>query len=280
MSLTSFIAQPDVRAKFRQIFPHFRFHLKNRPLMEPLTKHYTLVGTAFDYLLRFALQQRYAHAIATPWVAELATGIRYPLLLETFGQEKADLARQFVEEAREHHAQYLLDGNLTDDLLHSVLLLAQIDPFFRASVLHEPFGEVNLQDVADLRRLFAAIPFANLTSQSLCLLDPTFGASSLVGGADVDLVLDGIMIDVKTTRYLEMKREYVNQLLGYYTLSLLAGITGMPEGQTIRKVGVYFSRHGYLCTCSIDQIAAEDTFAEFSSWFAARARQQYGELKI
>jgi hypothetical protein len=280
MSLTSFIAQPDVRAKFRETFPLFCNHLEKRPLMKPLTKHYTLIGTAFDYLLRFALQHRYASARDQPWIAEQVTSELSLFLLETSGKAKADMACQFVEEARKHHAQYLLDGILTDNLLRFVLLLAQIDPFFRAGVLYEPFGEVDLRDIEDLRRLFTAIPFEHLTVQSLCLLNPTFGASRLVEGADIDLILDGIMIDVKTTKYFQVKREYINQLLGYYTLYLLDGVTGMPKDHTIHELGIYFSRYGYLYTCPVKQFASEATFLDFSSWFACRARQQQSRLKI
>ena len=83
-------------------------------------------------------------------------------------------------------------------------------------------------------------------------------------------------IDVKTTKYLQMKREHINQLLGYYVLSLLGGVTGMPKDQAVRDVGIYFSRYGYLYTCPVEHFASEATFRDFSSWFLHRARQQYG----
>jgi hypothetical protein len=272
MSLTSFIAQPDVKAKLEETFPLPRIRLEKRALIEPLTTHYALVGTAFDYLLRFALQQKYAHAVDQPWIAEQA--LSWHGFEALVSEKNAYIAQQSVEEARKHHAHYLLDGTLTDDLLRSVLLLAQIDPLFRAGIISEPFGKVDGQDIEDLRHLFTAIPFENLKSQSLCLLNPTFGASGLVRGADVDLILDGVMVDIKTTKHLRMNREYIHQLLGYYTLSLLNGVTGMSKDQTIREVGVYFSRHGYLYTFSIEHIASEATFANFASWFAQRAKQQ------
>lgn len=273
LSLTSFLAQPDVRARFKETFPYTRIALEQRPLIEPLTTHYALVGTAFDYLLRFALQHRHAHALAEPWIAEQVIETLSLSLEEAFGEETARMAEQFVQQAKHCHAQYLLDGILTEDLLRSALLLAQLDPFFRAEVLYEPFGEVDEQDVEDLRQLYAAVPLERLASQSLCLLNPTFGASSLVGGADVDLVLDGIMIDVKTTKVLRMKREYVNQLLGYYTLSLLGGVTGMSQDATIREVGIYFSRYGYLATWPLEYFASKETFLQFSNWFQQRARR-------
>ena len=80
-------------------------------------------------------------------------------------------------------------------------------------------------------------------TESLCILNPIFGrASGLVGGADCDLVIDDTLIDIKTTKYLALKREYFNQLIGYYVLSKIDQIQGAPRGYAIRRLGIYFSR--------------------------------------
>ena len=70
MSLTSFIKEPDVAAKFRECFPL----PTNKPVgsikAEPQTKRYMMIGTAFDYLLRFYIE--YNHNIPRNyWVAEI-----------------------------------------------------------------------------------------------------------------------------------------------------------------------------------------------------------------
>jgi hypothetical protein len=277
MSLTSFIAQKDVKAKLRSVFPSPPFGLEERAVIEPLTNHYPLVGTAFDYLLRFSLQRLHSHAVEKPWIAELAAVQQYAALAGIYDEERAQQAVDIVEEAKHHHFQYLQTGILTQEILRSALLLAQIDPFSRAGKLYEPFGIIDNRDCDDLERLVAAIPFDHFLSRSVCLLDPTFGSSRLVGGADVDLVLDEVMIDIKTTKFLQMKREYLDQLLGYYVLSRLGGVTGMPEGQTINHLGIYFARHGYLYTFPVEHLASEATFLTFSSWFVSRAQQQYGK---
>jgi len=275
MSLTSFIADKNVKARLRDVFPTPRIRLEQRPMVEPLTDHYPLMGTAFDYLLRFSLQRLYTHAVAGQWVAELVAG--HAALAEIYDKTRARQVVAIVLEARQNYRQYLQTGIPTQELLRSALLLAQIDPFFRAGKLYEPFGVVDDRDCDDLAHLFAIIPFEQLASQSVCLLDPTFGSSGLVGGADVDLVLDGVMIDIKTTKFLQMKREYIDQLLGYYVLYRLGGITGMPEQHVISHLGIYFSRHGYLYTLPIEQLASEAAILEFSSWFARYARQVYGQ---
>ena len=291
MSLTQFIKEPDVKAKLREIFPLARQQFKQALLVEPLTNHYSLVGTAFDYLLRFALQRLHPHAIAKEWIAEAATAGLWEVVTDErgqtfgfdtlginriasrYGEERAWQAKVIVEDAKQHHAHYLQSGILTEDLLRSILLLAQIDPIFRSRMLYEPFGAVDHGDIEDLRQLFAIIPFEQFSSSSVCLLDPTFGVSSLVGGADVDLVIDGAIIDIKTTKFFQLNREYIDQLLGYYALYRLGGITGMPSQHVIHTLGIYFSRHGYLYTFPVSQLAREATFVDFLSWFEQRAKQ-------
>ena len=58
MSLTSFLEQnADVRAKFLAHFTKPEFRVKSPLLAPPLTTSYGLAGTAFDYLLRFAVEK-------------------------------------------------------------------------------------------------------------------------------------------------------------------------------------------------------------------------------
>ncbi|HEY6287739.1 MAG TPA: hypothetical protein VIX20_18885, partial [Ktedonobacteraceae bacterium] len=154
MSLTSFIAEKDVKARLHEVFPFPHTRLEQRPVIEPLTTHYALVGTAFDYLLRFSLQRLYAHAVVKPWIAELAAIGKYHAIAGIYGEVIAERAVDLVEGAKQYHGLYLQSGILTEELLRSILLLAQIDPFFRAGKLYEPFGIVDSRDIDDLRRLF------------------------------------------------------------------------------------------------------------------------------
>ena len=77
MSLTSFLRNKDVQERFRQEFRKPKFTAKKDLLAPPLTKHYSLVGTAFDYLLRFYVERLNPNAITKKWVAEFA--ISHPL---------------------------------------------------------------------------------------------------------------------------------------------------------------------------------------------------------
>jgi hypothetical protein len=63
MSLSSLLNQKDVRARFRQEFPKPKMSKERELLAPPLTTNYFLIGTAFDYLMRFQLKAQNPQAI-------------------------------------------------------------------------------------------------------------------------------------------------------------------------------------------------------------------------
>ncbi len=270
MSLTSFLERKDVKAQFRETFakPAVAPYQALRGI--PLTKNYSLVGTAFDYVVRFYLERLYPFAHASPWVAEIA--LSSPATLFILPQ-----AEGIIQTARQHHQTYLETGLLTDELLRSALLLAQIDPWFRARKIVPDFGTVDKRDITDLRNLIGLVTPQTFQAEHVCLLDPTFGAASkLVGGADVDLVIDDAIIDIKTTINSKFQRDHFDQLIGYYILYQLGGIDGLRPGHEINKVGIYSSRYGGLYDFAITDLAAEGVFETFSKWFVEQAQQVFG----
>ena len=72
MSLTSFLKNKDVKDAFKQGFKKPRLKLQGELLALPLTNHYGLVGTAFDYLLRFYIKRLNPNAIEQSWVSEVS----------------------------------------------------------------------------------------------------------------------------------------------------------------------------------------------------------------
>jgi len=91
MSLISFIKIPEVRRKFAETFPKQPFKLDAKIVAPPLTKNYSLVGTAFDYLMRFYIEYLNPKSITKKWVAELAI-VR--LLMDTASYEKKGLYKE------------------------------------------------------------------------------------------------------------------------------------------------------------------------------------------
>src|SRR5258708_28413516 len=52
---------------------------------------------------------------------------------------------------------------------------------------------------------------------------------------------------------------FSQQLLGYYLLNL----NSHTDSYAIRNIGIYFSRHGYLWSVSIDAIGHKETYRRF-----------------
>jgi hypothetical protein len=305
MSLTSFLERKDVRERFRQEFDMPRMKTKRELLAPPLSNRYSLVGTAFDYLARFYVKRLNPDAITKAWIAEIVLhdlswmpiwrhnsqsdttvyGFSW-MPQEDYIKDKrgtilrfSDLekkVRQIVERVRVDYADFLSSGRITDELVESALLLAQVDTIFRAKVVDKNLGDVHKEDIEDLSKLISLIDLQFFKASRLCLLNPTFGdASLLVGGADADLVIDDAIIDIKTTKNFGLDREDFNQLIGYFVLHEIAGFGNLAPRQSITRVGIYFARFGYLHTIDLDGIIRPETFPNFVKWFVARARQEY-----
>lgn len=261
--MTSFLtSNADVRERFRQQFKKPRLDVQVDLLAPPQSKRFTQVGTAFDYLLRFHVKRLNPDAIERPWVAE--SGFGWPLHIER-------LARDIIEVARKDYSFYLASGDVTDDLLGSALRLAQLDGFRRSGYIDENLGAVHVEDVADLRRLSSIVDPALFAAKSSCHLNPAFGvASMMVGGADADLVLDDLLIEIKTTQKLDFTTAHFHQLMGYVVLNEI----NLESDLCINKAGVYFARHGYLHTFDLGPILDDPEFPDLVAWFEKKAAQQ------
>lgn len=291
MSLASFLLDnKDVRDRFRQEFRKPRFAVKKELLAPPLTNRFGLVGTAFDYLMRFYLERLNPDAITVEWVAEHSINNPLsPLLKDVVLDAETDevlsfteteltrKSRSIIERAKKDYRAYLSSGELVDDLLESTLRLAQLDPIYRAGIIDENLGIVHEEDVADLRNLITIVDPDLFNVQDLCLLNPTFGqGSSLVDGADADLYLDGVIIDIKTTKKLELQRRHFDQLVGYYVLHEIDGVGELRPKPEVTSLGIYYSRYAHLHTIELHEVIDRQTFPDFLKWFQKRASEEFG----
>lgn len=294
MSLTSFLTIKDVKEKFSQEFPLPEFDLKKKILAPPLTRNFSLVGTAFDYLLRFYLERLNPCVITRTWVAENASEgflrlkgaliidaddneINLKESLDKLSPNDRDLFKKIqgiIKKAKETHLEFLKTGRLSDKLIKSVLLLAQLDIIFRAGYIYANIGKVNPLDVKDLKKLLSLINPKNFKVSKICFLNPTFGRGSrLVGGADADLIIDGTLIDIKTTEFLRFDRKKFNQLIGYYTLSKIGGVGDPPRKVLIEKLGIYYARYDMLYEFPLAEVVNKKRFPDFIKWFQKRAEK-------
>lgn len=315
MSLTSFLTNKnnqDVRDKFKQEFLKPKFSLNQEILAPPLTKNYSTVGTAFDYLLRFYLEYLNSGAITKVWIAygscfnlreildELESNTKFkdmPKLIQyriaTFLRKRGynslptrknlislfqDFyikANNIILEAKENHTIFPKSGEINDSLIKSALLLAQLEPIYRAGLVDTNIGIIDKKDVEDLKNLLSFFDPKDFRAKEICLLNPSFNYSGLIGGADADLVIDDMLIDIKTTKNLELRRSDFNQIIGYYASYKMGDIDGRPQNYDIKRLGIYFSRYGYLYLIDLKKIIDEIKFIDFLEWFKQRATESY-----
>ena len=160
-----------------------------------------------------------------------------------------------------------------DKLIISALDIAKLDILHRAGYLSPKERlKPDKNDMEDLRHLISIIDPKTIKADHICVLNPTFGpeANKLMR-ADGDIIIDDIFIDIKTVKNLKVDRRIFNQLIGYYTLYRIGGIRGMSSSNQINKLGVYFSRYGYLHTYQVEDIINESTYLDFIEWFKKRA---------
>lgn len=225
------------------VFDKPDFNIKANIKAEPLTNNNSLVGMAFDYVLRLQVARVNKELVAS-----------FPIAAE-HGIYGVPDRRVFIDSFKESVELYMADKVELDRLLSECITLAKIETIYRiggeASTRIFPYNELysfDKADVDDLKNLTKLLDLNVWQANKRCILNPLFGESSrYVGGADADLIIDDKLIDIKTTKHLTFKREFFRQLIGYSILNWREG--HMYKG--INYLGIYFSRFGVLFTFPI-----------------------------
>ena len=306
MSLTSFLNLHDVKEKFEQEFQMPEFEYRREILAPPVLKNYMLVGTAFDYLLRFHIRyinqnfSAYHEIIESEWVAEQTLKrLRYLYLSDSITisglkendpgkplhTDKVMLLRKVADvifRAKLYADDYVRTGIISDELYECALILANLDEVVRSFAINHDFFSYDKKDVDELKHLYSVVNDDFFKAKYYCILNPSFGmASHLVGGAAADLIIDDTLIDIKTTKNLSFTRKYFNQLMGYYVLFKMRNSTieGLEHKPWVKKLGVYYSRFGYLFTFPIKPIISSKALIEFQKCFRYRAKKEFSNSK-
>lgn len=305
MSLTQFVKHPNVKPKLKPLRPELPRKISKALRVEPRSKRYALVGTAFDYLLRFEIQRRAPHAVTGGWTAEEALNIlhngsakgRLAILLkrnesvehlrenikQSISLEEASRrATKIVEDAKAAVAEYVklkrASRKKQADLAAHAIRLVILDPIYRRGYrpLDAQFDQAFPEDVEDLLNLLGIVPFDKLIHDKILLLNPNFGVTSeLVGAADTDLITSDMLVDLKTTKKGEMTADNLDQLFGYYLLACRHRQVD-PAFPEIKRLAFYFSRHGYLWSEPATTWTDHPQFSEVEKWFFKEAEKNYG----
>jgi len=262
MSLTDFMKNKRLYEKFQKIFKMPQIKKEKYILVKPKTKNYMLIGTAFDYLLRFYIARHNNKIINRDWVCEEVKG------LARFEDDLRETSEEIVNRAKDNYEMYLDEGVLSNNLLSSVILIAKLDGILRSGGVLPNSLDIEPRDIEDLNNLYSVIPKNYFMKNEFCVLNPTFGTASLmVGGADADLIIGDTLIDIKTTINFKFTKEYFLQLIGYFILNELGGIDNFENNVDIKKLGIYYSRYGYLFTFNVSDVVGERDLKEFKKLF-------------
>jgi hypothetical protein len=117
MSLTSFLKDADeVRIVLDQTFEKPEIGITKERLAEPQTANYALIGTAFDYVLRFWLEREYSQVESKPWVAHQGLNLAQLMEMETTTEDSRDFS-EVIASIEQSHQEYLETGDMTGELL-------------------------------------------------------------------------------------------------------------------------------------------------------------------
>ncbi len=162
----------------------------------------------------------------------------------------------------------LLDSGTEQDFDRDVYAAAWYNTVYRSRLVSLPGSPLEHPDGMTLSSLLMAVPsyalediaaMVKLAERGLdslrrhskpeeVALAPVFSASGLVGGADADMIVGGLLLDVKADAkaYDIVERQTAHQLAGYALLDT-------KNHYGINQVGWYAARIGSLATWELDE---------------------------
>jgi hypothetical protein len=210
------------------------------------------MGTAFDYAFRFTLSGRTGTRMGR-LVAESAVGmVAGPRL----GPELApDSLTQRLAAALRRAEQLRVLAPPSDEALEACFVLAELDVIMRAGLHWYREHTVEVSELEELRALLALVPWPDFEGLEYEVLNPHFREGSrLLGGADGDLLVDDLLVDIKTRKDAHLAIEDVRQCVCYALLANRYRVGGLdqeergrwPSSRTVAAIGLYHARAGRM----------------------------------
>ena len=256
-------------------------------------KRWSLIGTAFDYLVRMSLSS-FDGGNFEPNIAQKALsnylrdrkvevdndGIFGPI---KFSQEDLDNRSKDDEQHQENFskscievARAIKENDILTMAMNS-LSFARLDTFFRIGGwagswddewASKETDQIDVEELVRLHELWAEsfrIPEGELN------YNPSFNSSGLVGGADADIIVGRIIIDWKVVNNPRREmRKYLAQMIGYSLLSHL-------DGKPLETFTLYFARHGEQLSLPFEEIMThplEETVSSFKEIIVQQASER------
>lgn len=226
-------------------------------------------GTAFDYLARAQIVRHFQRAgvklyVETSTIDRVEEHIRDATV--SLDQERQWM--DYAAAAKDKMTEYAAGRGDLRDLASWVQYIAFAEMAFRSSRSLDPeFKPIGAVSDELLRLIEIFNPVARYNPRKHCFLNPIFVAAPLVGGADGDIVVDDVLIDLKTTKKASVDAKMLRQLAGYAALQSIGGIRIYDNVHTtpFESVELYFARYGKSVSWAIADLFPNDGFSGFCS---------------
>lgn len=251
------------------------------PISAPArTRHYNIVGSAYDYAVRFEIKRRIPRARMGPVVAELARKAIVARKLD-LSNEKARQLSASIGDALKACRAYLQNPtpNLSarEAMTRACIVLAQADLIYRQHEVLGFLGKVDERDVKDITRMLILTRWEKLVPSLPIILNPSFGAiSRIVRGADADLISGRQIIDLKTTSE-AVTPAHVAQVLSYVVIARAARRIG-ARIPAVSSAGLYYARHGAFVEFELSGLIETEDFRACEISFFEAASDLYGTV--
>lgn len=263
MGLKDFLGRKDVKKLFSDTFKTPKIESDIDIKAPPLTKKPGLIGTAFDYLVDIHVKYYNPEAVFDNCMPE-KTLSRMELLLKNNDKHKLGLTIQDYNQAKsdfdfavKSFNKFLSNGKLDYHVLTASVYLAYLDNAFYKPIYykdHRP--SIENDDLKDFENMINATNFNLFKSSSHFLINANFNeANKIIAKAEADLVIDNKLVDLKTNKKLTITRDMLNQILCYYILAKIGGVSNKRiDGSSVTHIGFYFARYGKLYTYHINDL--------------------------
>ncbi len=213
------------------------------------------IGTAYDYWVRSQV---------VPINKDLIESfLGFHVCVERHGNDKK------TSKALKRHVDAILASSSStpesqEGLLKACLFLAKFEIEYRSPYPVESL-EIAAHNVIELGRLASGTDLDRFKKPNL-ILNPIFcveGSKSKIE-ADGDIVVDNVLIDLKTSNRIELK-ENLRQLIIYWTLNDLA-----YKGRQLDRLGVYYPRFNYSVDFSPSDLMSNSQLATIKTFIVSR----------
>lgn len=219
-----------------------------------------IVGMAFDYIARLMIA-RIVINNREDFFAELVAEEGLDEMKRFFGEDNDISTRleNFYNKAINLMKDFVVGGSDIQKIVKVSCFLANLECVYRdhkppVNIKKSLFSPPSEDIVSELEAMCKVFEEKFLVpeivhEESKVVYNPNFGlASSMVNGADGDIIIDGVLYDFKTGKSFAYLEEHAAQLMGYYFLneiSLTAGHFDYVSSYfDIEKVALYKARYG------------------------------------